>query len=327
MFQHCTRWELGVCKLNPDSVVRHTAAFSNRFFVKRFIRGVTRSLLFVPCTHSSWVTAAHCRCCESPLRVARFPQRAVALLTPIVEAQRDGRYRALAAIAAESLSATAVSARLLFRGCRFAASCFDGTARIAGAARSRSAWQSGHQGLQRSDGRDVLCHLRSRRHRQNDLHGGVVVTVFARCPLDGIVPAALDGVARGKGALMNPTRLPHDQEFQPASDRRAGCENVLHATIVVVTGTSGGRRGGIAGTHWQGDAIGRAHADVVAVWPCCCVQLLKCPSAVAHWWNVRGSRRSLTQRASPHASSTPGVAVTPSIAVSAVAHAHASNLD
>ena len=311
--------------MNPDSVVWHTAAFLNRFFVKRFIRGGhTRSLLLVPCTHSSRVTAAHCRCCESPLRVARFPQRAIALLTPIVEAQRDGRYRALAAIAAESLSATAVSARLLFRGCRFAASCFDGTARIAGAARSRSAWQSGFQGLQRSDGLDVLCHLRSRRHRQNDLHGGVVVAVFARCPLDGIVPAALDGVARGKGALMHRTRLPHDQEFQPSSDRRAGCENVLHAAIVVVTGISGG--GCIAGSHWQGDAIGRTHDDVVAVWPCCCVQLLKCPSAVAHWCKVCGSRRSLTQRASPHASSIPGVAVTPCIAVSAV-HAHASNLD
>ena len=40
MFQHCTRWELGVYKLKPDSVVWHTAAFPNRFFVK-FIRGVT----------------------------------------------------------------------------------------------------------------------------------------------------------------------------------------------------------------------------------------------------------------------------------------------
>ena len=50
MFQHCTRLELGVYKLNPDSVVWHTAVFPNRFCVK-FIRGVT--LLFTCHIHAS----------------------------------------------------------------------------------------------------------------------------------------------------------------------------------------------------------------------------------------------------------------------------------
>ena len=150
------------------------------------------------CVVHSLTLGSHCRCCEAPLQVARVPQRAVALLTPIVKAQRDRCYRALAAIAAESIAATAGSARLLFRRCRLAASCFDGTVRIAGAARSRSASRSGFLGMHRSDRRDVLCHFRSRRHRQDDLHCGVVVAVVARCPLDGVVPASLDGVARGK---------------------------------------------------------------------------------------------------------------------------------
>lgn len=126
---------------------------------------------------------------------------------------------------------------------------------------------------------------------------------------------------------MHPTRLPQGQKFQPASDRRASCENVLHATIVIVTGFSGGLRGCIAGTHWQGDAIGRAHADVVAVLPCCCIPFLKCPSAVAHWCQVGVSRRSLIQRTSRYTAPIPGVAVAQCTTVIATALADASNLD